>query len=132
MDISKARFVSQDDFDDAIARNVEAREREVLDYMVADAMLTAALDSLFDAGEWPERLEKYQSMRPDRVAAELDGADLATVNRLQHRDQVQHLLKTNGQECRKAETSLAALAATIPKTRMDAAVTRLKTVPSQT
>lgn len=126
MNITEARFVTQDDFDDSIARNLEAREKEILDYMVAEAVLTESARSLAGVGDWPKALVKYKDVRPDRVAAQLTGADLATVNQLQHRDRVQLLLTTTGQEKEKAETSLAALEATIPSERLDTAVTRVK------
>ena len=126
MDISKARFVSQNDFDDAIASNVESREKEIMGYMVAEAALTAAAASMSGVGDWPSNLVKFKGVRPDHVAEQLSGADLTKVNALQHRDQVKHLLVTNGQEMAKSEASLSALHSAITTTKMTAAVTRVK------
>ena len=126
MNISKAKFVTQADFDDAIASNVESREKEIMGYMVAEAALTAAAASMSDVGNWPANLVKFKGVRPDHVAEQLSGADLTKVNALQHRDQVKHLLITNGQEMAKSEASLAALHSAITATKMTAAVTRVK------
>ena len=129
MDIAKCDFVTQDDFDDAIAVNIQSREREILDYMVAESALHSAADLLAAVGEWPEALKKHKTMRPDRVAEALDGDDLAAVNELQHRDRVVLLSRTNGQEKAKSETSLAALRGCVPAARLTAAVARVKAAP---
>jgi hypothetical protein len=82
--------------------------------------------SMVDVGEWPANLVKFKGVRPDHVAEQLSGADLTKVNALQHRDQVKHLLITNGQEMAKSEASLSALHSAITTTKMTAAVTRVK------
>lgn len=124
----KYRYMSQDEQDDVIARELISREREHHNYDLNRQTYEHILEGLEAdnlPADWPAHLGKYRALSAEKLAAALSPEDFRLAMALRYRDHVRVLLATNNAEMAKVEGTYLALEAQLPEgERREAAIGR--------
>ena len=130
-------LVTQDQYDSLVAMlevpdvaemtaadAILAREDEVKHYQINIDNYTEILDEFADLpASWPEALVQYRGLTVAQIQMlDVDDDTFTTVSRLQHRDRIRSLLRSEKAEQAKSVTVLNALKNRIPAERLDAAL----------